>query len=474
MRDDLWLGRRFADVDIRGPRRMPGLGWRGNVMRFFADPFAGLLALSRRGERLVAIADRHPAFVCAFGPEHNRRLLTDRTDFEPFITPLRAPPGSSLETLKDNPFTTHGEAHRCHRRVIGPPFHRKRVGRYRDTLVGLIDDMMASWQVGEVIDVPHAMQGMTLGAMMAVVFGFDTAESRRGADAFRVMLGDVLEAMGHLGAMVVPVDLPGLPFRRLRKLTDRFVAEVTALVEARRRVAGVDVLSDLIEAQRVLGAESSQALLGDVFALLTAGHETTYAALSWALMLLAAHPRVLGDLFDELHGVLRGEAPQVEQLGALPLLDRVVKESLRVLPTAPYGARLVVRDTEIGGHGLPRGAVVVFSHLVTHHMADVWPEPRRFDPDRWLQADPSPYEYSPFGGGPRACPGSDFALLEMKLTLAQALQRFWPEGVAGRRVDCRLRLTLRPHPGLWLRLRPVGSRIAAVRWEGSVREVVAL
>lgn len=466
--------RRFGDVDIRGPARLPGLGWRGNVLRFFADPFAGLTALARRPERLVALADRHPAFLCAFGPEHNHRLLTDRTAFDPFITPLRAPPGSAFEVLVDNPFTTTGERWRCHRRAMVPPFHKKRVARYRDVIVDLIDAMLAEWRIGDVIDLPHALQGLTLSAMMSVVFGLDVRHSRQETEAFRALLTELLDAIGHLGAMFFPVDLPATPYRRMRRLAERFVAEVGALAERRRGAAGEDVLSDLVEAHHAAGTDDPRALVGEMFSLLTAGHETTYAALSWALLLLAAHPAVLGDLHDELCGALRGAAPTVEQLGALPLLDRVVREALRLLPTAPYGARITREETTLGGHSLPRGAVVIYSAHVTHHLPEVFERPRVFDPERWHRAEPSPYAYLPFGAGPRTCLGAEFALMEMKLTLACLLQRFWPALVPGRRVDCRLRITLRPHPGLWVTLCQPGSRLPAPRLRGTIHDAVAL
>lgn len=472
MWDDLLMaGRRFADVGVRGPRRMPLVGWRGNLMRFFGDPFGGLVALSRWGEaagdRLVAIADRHPAFVCGFGPEINRRLLTDRATLAPFITPLRAAPGSALEVLYDNPFVVTGEMHRCHRRMMMPSFHRSRVAAYRDVIVEQLDAMMAPWQLGEVIDAPHVMQGMTLSVIMAVVFGLDERRSQREAEAFRRLLTDLLDAMGELLVMFVPIDVPGSPYRRMRTLAERYVAEVEAL--ARRQSPGDDVLTALLTAP---ATPTRPRVAGQLFSLLTAGHETTYAALSWALMLLAAHPRVLGALYDELHGALRGEAPRVEQLGALPLLDGVVRESLRVLPTAPYGARRALEDIELVGHRLPAGAVVIYSHYVTHHMPELYASPERFDPRRWETIAPSPYEYLPFGTGPRTCIGVEFARLELKLALAAIVQRWWPELVPGARVDCRLRMTLRPHPGLPLRLRAPGSRIRPARLRGTVNAAV--
>lgn len=465
MRDFLMLDRRFADVDVRGEPRVPILGWRANFARFMADPFDGLLRLSRRPERLVAIADRHPAFLCAFGPELNHRLLTDRTNFGAFITPLRVPPGP-VALLFDNPFMAVGEAHREHRRVMIPPFHPRRIERHRDVLVRQIEAAIGPWRVGDTIDVNEAMQRLTLSAMMAVVFGLDVADSRRRTDDFCALLGELMTLLGEPSVLFFPVDVAGAPFRRMLRVGARVVAEISALIEERRRSPREDVLSELI-------ADGSSAPVGQVFSLLTAGHETTYASLSWTLLLLASHPGVLADLQDELRGALHGDAPRLDQLAGLSLLDRVVKESLRVLPTAPYGARLALEDVELDGHRLPKGAAIIYSPYVTHHLPEVFPEHRRFDPSRWRTIAPTPYEYLPFGAGPRACIGASFSLLEIKLTLACLLQRFSPELVPGARVDCRLRITLRPDPALRVVLRPVG-RGRAVPVRGTVHAAVAL
>jgi cytochrome P450 len=459
------------DIDVRGPARMRGLGWRGNLLRFFADPFAGLQQLSTYPDRLVALADRHPAVLCAWGPELTQRLLMEREHFESFVTPLAARPGSPLEVLSQNPFTATGEAHKEHRRVMVPPFHRKRVSQYRDVIVERVEAMLRPWKVGQRIDAPDELQRFTLGVILAVIFGLDVEEGGREVQAFRGQLGELLHALGRRSVMFAPVDLPGTPYHRMLQLAQHFIDDARELIAARRSAPGADVLSELIAGQAETQALSDEALLGQIFVLLTAGHETTYAALSWTLMLLAAHPSVLGPLQEELAGVLRGEAPTVEQLGALPLLDRVVKESLRILPTAPYGGRLARTDVELGGHAIPEGSVLLVAHFLTHRMSEVYADPLRFDPERWTRIQPTPYEYLPFGTGPRVCVGAALANMEMKLALACLLQRFSPELVPGTQVDCVLRVTLRPS-ALPIVLRPVGSRLARASLRGTVLAAV--
>ncbi len=474
--DALFLGAtRFDDIDVPGPARVPGLGWRGNVLSFFADPFVGLNTLYRQHGRLVALADRHPAFVCAFGPEFNHPLLTDRVHFDQFVTPLPVPPGSALATLLRNPFTATGDEHTRHRRVMVPPFHRKRIARYRDTMATLVDEALGRWRPGDTLDLAAALQDLSLRIILGLIFGLDDQGSRRAAAGFRTIIEAMLDLMTSSASVFFPVPVPGAPYHRLLRLAERFVATTRGLIAEHRSRPRADVLSDLIEGHTGEGSPDPDAdLVGELFSLFTAGHLTVYSSLAWTSLLLSAHPAVLGDLRDELAGALRGDIPRLEQLGELPLLDRVLKESLRLLPTAPYASRIVKHPVELGGRLFPVGSVVIYSHYVTHHLPEVFRSPERFDPARWEQCRPSPYAYLPFGTGPRTCVGADFALLEMKLVLATLLQRFWPEVAPGQRVDARLGMVLSPRQGLPVTLRPLGSRLHPARVRGNVHLAVTL
>jgi cytochrome P450 len=182
--------------------------------------------------------------------------------------------------------------------------------------------------------------------------------------------------------------------------------------------------------------------------LFAAGHETTSNALCWSVALLSQHPAIAAALCEELWSVLHGDAPSIEQLAQLPLLDRVVKECLRLLPPAPLNPRVAAVDTELGGHPIPSGTEIVSSIYHTHRCPDVFPEPQRFSPARWEQLDPGPYAYCPFGAGPRLCIGVTFALVELKVVLAMLLQRFRLALPPNARVDRHVSITLRPAPGL--------------------------
>jgi len=133
--------------------------------------------------------------------------------------------------------------------------------------------------------------------------------------------------------------------------------------------------------------------------------------------------------------VLNGTAPTLEQLEQLPVLDGVIKESMRLLPASAYSQRVNAEPVELGPLQLAKGTPVIFSQIITHHLPDLFPEPERFLPERWQTINPSPYAYLPFAAGPRMCVGAGLALMTLKITLAAILQRYHLSVVPGAAID---------------------------------------
>jgi cytochrome P450 len=184
---------------------------------------------------------------------------------------------------------------------------------------------------------------------------------------------------------------------------------------------------------------------------------------------------VLRELEAELDGVLRGAPPSVADLARLPLLDRVVKEGLRILPPVPLHPRIVAEDHELGGHFMPAGSELFLSIFHMHHDPAIFREPERFDPRRWETAKPSVYEYNPFSAGPRMCIGASFATMEIKIVLATLLRRFRVEMPEGARVDPRVAITMAPKGGLPMIVRRRSDDVRRGRGiHGRVRELVDL
>ena len=181
-------------------------------------------------------------------------------------------------------------------------------------------------------------------------------------------------------------------------------------------------------------------------------------------------------LLDELGQVLGGAAPTVEQLEQLPLLDRVIKESMRVIPVVPGVFRRAAEGVELGGYHVPAHTEIFTSTYFTHHMPELYPEPERFLPSRWETISPSPFEYSPFSVGPRMCIGATFALFEMKIVLPMLLQRYRFELPAGTRVARYGLITISPLGGLTMLAHPQDRQFSrgVGGVHGTVREMVEL
>jgi cytochrome P450 len=458
---------------IPGPPAMPVLGWRGNLIRFGADPVGYIRWLHRTYGDLVAFIKDRPGWMFAFGPEYNHYLLTNPDLFysKPFIT---APPESALERLTSGLLSMNGDQHRQQRRLILPAFHKKRIEAYRDDMVTIAEQIVGGWRSGGRLDIAREMQKLTLRIASKTLFGLDAV---RGADSLGGMIKRWLNLLDSMGLTLFPIDLPGMPYHRLLRLSERLEANVLEMIGRKRAQLAdeSDVMAMLIHARDEDGSRMSDAeLIGQATVLFIAGHETSSNALTWTLFLLSQHPHALDDLCDELSGVLRGDAPTLEQLARLPLLERVIKESMRLLPPASVSLRVSTAPFELGPYQLPRGATVFFSQYLTHHMPGLYPEPEKFLPRRWETIDPSAYEYLPFGAGPRMCIGATFAMMEIKIALALILQRYRLALQPRARIDRRLRITLSPKYGLPMIVLSKDQPLPRHAPRGNIREMVDL
>lgn len=467
---------------LSGPAPMPLLGWRGNMLRFFRDPIGymaplprahgALVPFARGGSGPVLIREAEHGSFFAFGPACAQAVWSQMGVFH--STRVPGPPESrSFQRLTSGLFSMNDDRHRQQRRLIQPAFHKARVDGYRDTMVDLTLGAISHWHPGERRDIAADMTRLTLAVANKTLFGLDATPGE-------LTLGDRIQGVVELAmspAAMVPLAWRGTPRRRLIDASARVEADLRAVI-ARKRAAGSegdDVLAMLLASRDEEGSTlSDDELIGQLFVLFLAGHDTTKSAIAWTLFLLAQHPHVLAPLQDELRGVLAGEPPTNEQMPRLVLLDRVVKESLRLLPPAPFTARLTTRPVELAGVELRAGTEVIVSPYCLHRDPDLYPDPQRFLPQRWEKLSPSPFEYAPFGAGPRMCIGAGFATLEAKTALAILLQRFVFELAPDARIDRRTTVVMSPRHGMPMILRPPGTRTTPSRVRGDIHEMVDL
>jgi cytochrome P450 len=215
-------------------------------------------------------------------------------------------------------------------------------------------------------------------------------------------------------------------------------------------------------------------LLGQTSVLLAAAYETTAMALTWTLFLLAQHPAVASALLAEINREVTGDSPSAEQLNRLELLERVIKESLRLFPPACFGSRVAVSAAELGGVPIPKGTNIFFSHYITHRLPELFEDPARFKPERWMGADPSQYAYLPFGAGPRKCIGATYSKFVIKVAVAMIFKRYRltvePHAVINRAV----KIILFPKRGIPMQVFPQDGEFRASHVGGNVNEMLAL
>ncbi|MBT8491845.1 MAG: cytochrome P450, partial [Deltaproteobacteria bacterium] len=317
-----------------------------------------------------------------------------------------------------------GQRHLRHRRLMLPPFHGERMKTYVEAMhSATLDEIRAMPQAGEVVLHPH-LQQITLRIILRTVFG---VESGPEMDALADELTRLLEVGSDANLLLL--NMIPLNFGKKRIFADVLAktdAMLYRLIDERRQQSNAgerdDVLSMLLAARDEDGQPMTDIELRDeLVTLLVAGHETTATSLAWTIRLLLDHPDALERVQAELDQVVPAGI-SADDLGRLPVLDAVMRESLRMRPVVPMVGRVLQVPMTFRGFRLPAGSAIAPSIWLTHHNPAVYPEPHRFRPERFEGKRINPYAWLPFGGGIRRCLGQAFALVEMKVVMATLLR----------------------------------------------------
>lgn len=351
------------------------------------------------------------------------------------------------ELLGEGLVTSEEPLHRRMRRIVQPAFHRQRIAGYAE----MMREYAERWRAPDgVFDMHAEMMELTLRIATKTLFGADAgAQADRVAAALHEVVTIFPDVLGPFGAIKRRLLLPPMRrFREVRRVLDEIVLELIA----QRRATGepFDTAQDDNSALSMLlasrDAETGEQLddaqvRDEVMTLFVAGHETTANALTWTWYLLAQHPEVGQRLRDEL-----AADPQTSYL------DAVLNETLRLYPPAWILGRDALREVEIDGWRVRKGATVLMSQLVLHRSPAYFEEPKRFLPERWLQDRELPqFAYFPFGGGSRKCLGDQFAWTEARIELANLAQRYRFELANSVPVEADTIITLRPHGPVLMR-----------------------
>jgi cytochrome P450 len=423
-------------AELRAPPEVPLPRWR-QVLAFSAREIEFVFRWRRElGEvfRFNGIIPGRPTITSH--PDHVRSLFTA----DPAVAPSLTAESPLLPIVGPNSvLTANGPRHLRQRKLLLPPFHGEAIERYAQAITTIADREIDGWPVGEPFALAPRMQAITLDVITAGILGIE-GEAKRGTPERG--LREAVKALTALSTTPIAKasELLNLGHREPVGLHKRGVAVLDrftyGLIEQRRAEGDLgqrtDILSLIMRARTDEDeALSDREVRDELLTLILAGFETTANSLAWAWERLVRHPEAHRDLRDAVRG-------DDDADGAV---ERVILETMRSRPVIPAVGRRVQVPWRLGDFRVPAGAPITMSILLLHHREDVYPDPFRFRPDRWVEtlsngndngngsgqrrgtAKPGTYEWIPFGGGTRRCLGAALAMAEQRVVLRAMARR---------------------------------------------------
>ena len=394
-------------------------------------------------------------------PDHNQHVLQD--NYRNY-TKLPHPTFQLLLPLIGMGLLSNdGESWLQQRRLAQPAFHREQIQGFGQTMTAAAERRFGRWEQaardGNVVAFDREMMELTLEIAGKTLFSVDLTDATQ----------DVGDIFGGLNELFVKMVLEPFSLHTLRipfwPRTRRIASDIRILdqliygmIEQRRKAdtPGDDLMGMLLDARDEdtgIGMDEKQ-LRDEVMTLLIASHETTALLLTWFFYCIGNYPEVEAQLHDEVDRTLNGRLPTIEDLPNLVYTRQIVDETMRLYPPAYALSRFGNEADVIGGYAVAPNSIIGLSPFITHRLPEFWPNPLKFDPDRFTQANSANrhrFAYLPFGAGPRQCIGTGFALTEAVLVVAAMAQRFRLRIPGDSTVELYPQITLRPKGGMPLK-----------------------
>lgn len=364
--------------------------------------------------------------VYLMGVEANRYILSEHPEnftWNEAFSLLEVVNGPSALVLSD------GDAHRRRRRLVQPAFAVKRVDAHLDLIIREVDSTLDTWSVGRSVDAMAELRSTVRRIVVRALFG-----EQLGADADRIgeLLEPALQYVGRTPMSRIDVDLGFLPYGKAVRAREAVDTIVSAEIRRRRQrgvdaTASPDTLSALLAAaEETDGSDTpltDAEICDQIRSLIAAGYDTTSSAAAWLVHGLGANPEAFGRLRAQVRETIGDRPPTLDDLRAMPLVDGVVRETLRLWSPAAFSGRRATDDFELYGYRIPAGSMVMYSPYITHRLPEVWGDPLVYRPERWATGEPVPFSFVPFGGGYRRCIGFALATLELQVLAVRLAQR---------------------------------------------------
>jgi cytochrome P450 len=461
--------------EIAGPAPAPLLGWLPLLLRFASDPLASLERFRRQYGDMLRLEIKNYPVILIFHPDYNRQILRDPSVFYSYnldLLPVRFPADSSIMRATTGMPLMNGPRHTDHRSALLPYFHKKFITRYHASCVEVTQRKIAAWKPGMEVNLRAEMEQLAMWLATEPVLGLDPQKE---GDAIGRQLERTMKLVMNPFVLMFPYNIPGVPFYNLMRNADE-MERVVRRVIARKREAGLnghDILSILIQMhdQDPEGLNEAE-LIGHTTTMFRGGYNPSGMALYWTIFLLSQHPDKLKLVIDELDQLVKGDIPGEEEVASMPYLEGSLRESMRLFPAGTWTGRLAMQDFTLDSHCFSKGTWVMMSPYITHRIPEIYPEPYKFRPERWLSIHPSAYEFMPFSAGPRYCIGTSLAMMQLKIALTMLFKRFRFSLKPGTKVDCAGFNSIRPKHGLPMFLCQPDEVIQPIGFNGNVGKIV--
>lgn len=460
------------------PTELSGAASLAYTLRYFLDPIETSEKLSGQYGTFVRFHNRFrlgnlPSdIIFAARPSLYREILGRPAIWRTVSIAASGRRGHASRRLSNGIVRMQGKRHAHYRRLIVPPLRQASVSQLGADMVQTASSVVSRWPTGEVTDLWAHIRKLMRGFAIAHLFGAD----HKNGEPIAEQINEMAAESWALGTNILRFNIPGSKYAKGLKRAEELERAIIAWARSKEGALDPhDLLSIIVNNADENGFQPSEALLsGHVPTLFGAAYETCQIVMIWTLVLIARHPEIAANLRDEITQNSGDGPADFAALNDLPLLDRVVKESMRVLPPVPNQYRVALEDTALSDVEIRKKSRAILSAFILNRDPDIYPEPRRFLPGRWEGIDPTPFEYAAFSAGPRSCPGYFFGMSVVKVALATILSKYSIAFAENQKIDYRVGVTLRPSSGVMVILRPLqeGRSLAPVAVAGQINRLV--
>jgi cytochrome P450 len=442
------------------PQTVPSGPWGypllGHLPEFLHDRLGFLTRCAAQYGDVVKLKIGEPTFLLN-NPEDIKHVLV--THAENYDKGRRLTSAKGKRLSGEGLLTSLGSAHIKQRRMMQPVFYRNFIQAFGETIIKGVEQSLAVWNADLELNVTNEMMGLAQRNIIKTVLGDDFVDRSEELASAITTRKKYVEHV-YFSLLPFPEHLPPKLRREYKQAMKCIDDTIYREVHIRRDPAASrnDMLSLLMQAKYEDGTGMSDGQIRDeMLTLFSAGYETIGDALGWTWYLLSQYPEVEARLLAEIREVLDGREPCVGDVPRLRYTGMILAESMRLYPPTWIFIRIARRNETLpSGATIPAGTKLYLCQYVMHRNPRYWPEPERFDPERFNESakkERPKFSYFPFGGGARVCIGEAFAKMEGILVLASIAQRFQLTLVSGQTIVPEPTMTLRPKNGIWMRVK---------------------